>query len=347
MSEPVSQKGSAAIRRRAIENKELAANQIREVIVIGGGIAGLSAAIYLGRAQRDALVIDSGHSMAKWEPVVENYLGFADGVEGEELLRQGRRQAERHEVDFAEDEIEEAKAEGSIFVLRGKKETYRANRVLLATGIFHLPPDIPGVKECLGHSMFFCKDCDGFRVRGKRIAICGSNDDAVEYALGMLHYSSCVMIATNGEKIRWSPQHAGWLKEYEIPVLREKITDVDHRERQILGLDLEGGQRVEIDNIFTTRGDIFHTELAEQLGARIDEDGQIAVDQCMHTSVPRLYASGCVTPANCQMIIAAGQGAAAGQSINRDLFEESLANHSLRRFREVQLQEEKTVPDGV
>jgi thioredoxin reductase (NADPH) len=184
-------------------------------------------------------------------------------------------------------------------------------------------------------------------VREKRIAICGSNNDAVEYALGMLHYSACVIVATNGETARWSPQHAAWLKEYEIPVYKEKIADVDHRDRQILALEFAEGGRVEIDNIFTTRGDIFHTELAEQLGARLDADGQIEIDHCMHTSVPRLYAAGCVTPANCQMIIAAGQGAAAAQSINRDLFEESLANHSLRRYRQVQLQEEQTVPQGL
>src|SRR6187455_3206673 len=77
----------------------------REAIVVGGGIAGLSAAIYLGRAQRDALVIDSGHSMAKWEPDVENYLGFPRGVAGERLLKNGRNQAKRYEVDFVDDEI--------------------------------------------------------------------------------------------------------------------------------------------------------------------------------------------------------------------------------------------------
>ena len=140
-----------------IQQKDLDDPQLREVIVIGGGIAGLSAAIYLGRAQCDTLVIDSGHSMARWEPTVENYLGFADGIAGEELLRQGRCQAERHEVDFAEDEIKEIKVEASVFVLRGGVETYRTTRILLATGIFHLPPEIPGMTECLGHSMFFAR----------------------------------------------------------------------------------------------------------------------------------------------------------------------------------------------
>jgi thioredoxin reductase (NADPH) len=329
-----------------IQHKDLEDPQIREVIIIGGGIAGLSAAIYLGRAQRDTLVIDSGHSMARWEPVVGNYLGFPDGVSGDELLRYGRKQAEHHDVCFAEDRIEAITSEDGVFVLRGREQTYRAKRLLLGTGIFHLPPEIPGVKECLGHSMFFCKDCDGFRVRGKNIAICGANDEAVEYALGMLHYSPCVMIAANGEKPHWSEQHARWIEEYEIPVHLDRIRDVDHHERQILGLRLESGREVKIDNIFTTRGDVFHTELAEGLGAELDDEGQIKVDEKMRTSVPRLYAAGCVTPANCQMIIAAGQGATAAQAINRDLFEESLANHSLRRFREVQLAHEETVPEG-
>jgi thioredoxin reductase (NADPH) len=329
-----------------IRHKDLDAPGVREVIVIGGGIAGLSAAIYLGRAQRDVLVIDSGHSMAKWEPVVENYLGFPKGVGGEELLASGRKQAKRYDAEFAEDKIESVAPAEPGFVLRGKKGEYRTNRLLLATGIFHLPPDIPGVKECLGHSMFFCKDCDGMRVRKKRIAICGCNDETVEYALGMLHYSACVIVATNGEKPRWSPRHAAWIEEYEIPVHTGKIADVDHDKCQVCALHFADGNRVEIDYIFTTRGDIFHTELAESLGAKLDEDGQIAVDHCLRTSVPRLYAAGCVTPANCQMIIAAGQGATAAQSINRDLFEESLENHSLRRFREVQLEKEKTVPES-
>jgi thioredoxin reductase (NADPH) len=329
-----------------VEAKDLRDPALREVVVIGGGIAGLSAAIYLGRAQRDTLVIDSGHSMAKWEPKVENYLGFPKGVDGEELLKFGRKQAERYDVEFVTDEIVSAKGKDDVFVLSGKKDEFQTQRLLLATGIFHIPPDIPGVKECLGHSMFFCKDCDGFRVRGKRIAIVGANNDAVEYALGMLYYSPCVVVTTNGESVGWDNQHAEWMREYQIPVHTEKIRDVEHRATRIQSLIFQDGGRVKIDYLFTTRGDVFHTDLAEQLGAKLDQDGQIQVDQCMRTNVPRLYAAGCVTPANCQMIIAAGQGATAAQAINRDLFEESLANHELRRFREVQLEQEETVPEG-
>ncbi|MGZ5513356.1 MAG: NAD(P)/FAD-dependent oxidoreductase [Chthoniobacterales bacterium] len=328
-----------------IRHKDLEDPQVREVIVIGGGIAGLSAAIYLGRAQRDTLVIDSGHSMAKWEPRVENYLGFPEGVGGEDLLKNGKQQARRYEAKFARDEIKNIRRDKDVFVVKGKR-TYRARRLLLATGIFHLPPDIPGVKQCLGHSMFFCKDCDGVRVREKRVAIYGANNEAVEYALGMLFYSPCVIVATNGEKPHWSKQHTRWLKDNEIPVHEARIVDVKRKKRKILALSFADDREVKIDYIFTTRGDVFHTDLAEQLGAKLDADGQIKVDQCMRTSVPKLYAAGCVTPANCQMIIAAGQGAAAAQAINRDMFEESLKTNALRRFRKMQLVHEETVPEG-
>jgi thioredoxin reductase (NADPH) len=154
-----------------------------------------------------------------------------------------------------------------------------------------------------------------------------------------------VIVATNGKKPLWDRKHARWLEEYEIPVARKPIHDVDHRKRKIRALEFAGEKSVKIDYIFTTRGDVFYNQLAKKLGARIDSDGQIKVDQCMRTTVPRLYAAGCVTPANCQMIIAAGQGAAAAQAINRDLFEESLATHTLRDFREAQIEEEKTVPE--
>ncbi len=326
--------------------KRLPATNLREVIIVGGGLAGLSAAIYLGRDERDTLVIDAGHSMARWEPEVENYLGFPDGIAGDDLLKFGRKQSRRYAVDFANDEIVSVRKTKHAFILRGKKRRYRARSLLLATGIFHIPPAIPDVRECLGHSMFFCKDCDGFRVRGKRIAIVGANNEAVEYALGLLYYSPSVIVTPNGESPQWDRKHANWLREYEIPMRPEKIRKVKHRGRKIRALVFGEADEVKIDYIFTTRGDIFHSELATQLGAQLDSDGEIKIDHCMRTTVKRLYAAGCVTPANCQMIIAAGQGAAAAQAINRDLFEASLRDHELRRFREGQIDKRTRHPEG-
>lgn len=321
------------------------ADQTWDVIIVGGGVAGLSAAIYLGRALRRTLLIDSGRSLARWEPEVHNYLGFPDGVDGNELLRRGRLQASRYHVEFQEDEISAAHHDATGFLLESETGSYRCSRLLLATGLFHLPPKLPRVSECLGHSMFFCKDCDGWRVKGKRVAIIGNNNEAVEYALGMLFYSPCVVIATNGEAPRWDEQHRRWLEEYEIEYFTGRIVDVCGEEREIGELHFESGPAVRVDALFTTRGDLFHNGLAAELGAELDAEGQVIVDACMKTNVPGLYAAGCVTPANCQMIIAAGQGAAAAQAINRDLFEESITSHRLRRFREYQLENFQTEPD--
>src|SRR5437879_6025469 len=115
-----------------------------EVIVVGGGMAGLSAAIYLGRAERDTLVIDAGKSMARWEPDVENYLGFPGGIAGPELLQRGRKQMLRYGARQTSDEVTRAAVRNGRFVLRGKGAIYKARKVLLAPGIFHLPPAISG-----------------------------------------------------------------------------------------------------------------------------------------------------------------------------------------------------------
>ena len=300
-----------------------------EIIIVGGGIAGLSAAIYLGRAKRQTLVIDAGRSMARWEPDVQNYLGFPDGVSGVELLRRARQQARRYEARFVHDEIISAKARAQKFVLRGQKDTYTCRRLLLATGIFHVPPDIAGVKPCLGHSMFFCKDCDGYRVRQRSIGVYGWTNETAEYALAMLTYSNRVSILTDGRKPRWSRRHGHWIRSHGIPVCRRVIRDVRHGRGQIRALVFEGGKEVSMDALFATRGDICFNKLAQELGARVNRAGEIVVRLDMRTTVPGLYAAGCVTPANCQIVIAAGQGATAAQAINRDLFEASLEKRPL------------------
>ena len=166
----------------------------------------------------------------------------------------------------------------------------------------------------------------------------------MEYALAMLLYSPCVFIFQNGRKPLWSPQNEQWLREYGIPVYPDKVVDVHHCDHAVKWLELENGTRVELEALFTTRGDIYHNKLARQAGAKTDAEGVVQVSHCMETDVPGLYAAGCVTPANCQMIISAGDGARAAQAINRSLFEEDLSSHSLHRYRVQQLEHEETEP---
>jgi thioredoxin reductase (NADPH) len=172
-------------------------------------------------------------------------------------------------------------------------------------------------------------------VQGKRIVILGHNNEAADYALAMLLFSASVVIATNDHTLTWDSDHGAWLEEYRIAIRRERIAEVEHADGHLRALTFGAGVRLEADAAFATRGDVTHTELLTGLGAELDSEGQVVVDACLRTTVPGLYAAGCVTPANCQMIIAAGQGATAAQSINRDLFDESLRRHALPCFGQV------------
>lgn len=304
-----------------------------EVIIVGGGIAGLSAAIYLGRALREVLIIDAGESLALWEPEVQNYLGFPDGISGKELLKRGKKQAERFGAEWACDEIESVQRVKDGFRLRGKEQEYSCRKLLLASGVYHLPPKIPEVDDCVGKSMFFCKDCDGYRVQGKRVAIVGANNEAVRYALALTTYSDNVCLLTNGDKPHWKKQKGKQLTQFNLPVFRDKIVHVKQKRGMIERLELANGQCVHVDCLFTTRGDVYQNSLARQLRAKLDEEGQVIVDKDQKTNVPGLYAAGCVTTANCQMIIAAGDGATAAQAINCDLFDECVESGEFARER--------------
>ena len=306
--------------------------ELWDAVIVGGGPAGLSAAVYLGRSRRRVLLFDLGESMAKWEPEVENYLGFPEAITGRSLLERGRAQVRHFGVPGVEGRVEGLTRQSDRFVLASGPATYGSRRVLLATGLTHLLPEIQGAQACLGRTVFFCKDCDAYRVQGKRIAIYGNRNEAARYALAMLAFSPFVTIVTDGKRPVWEVAWGAALAEYDVPVRMERIKELAHRDGRLAAVVFEEGPSCEVQAMFTTRGDVFHTGLAEGLGAAEDEEGQLIVDADMRTTVSGLYAAGCVTPANCQLIIAAGQGATAAQAIDRDLFDENLRRHDLPRF---------------
>jgi thioredoxin reductase (NADPH) len=306
--------------------------ELWDAVIVGGGLAGLSAAIYLGRSRRQTLVVDNGHSMARWEPAVENYLGFPQGLTGRSLLDRGRAQVQRFGARVIADEIVRIRRQSDTFLVEGSDDSYRGKRVLLATGLTHLLPDIPGADVCLGRTVLFCKDCDAYRVQGKRIAVYGRRNEAARYALAMLAFSPSITIVTHGQRPAWDPLYQAYLSEYGITVRAEPVKELVHRDGTLQMVVFQSGEPCEVQAMFTTRADVFHTALAEGLGAAEDAEGQLIVDADMRTTIEGLYAAGCVTPANCQMIIAAGQGATAAQAIDRDLFDESLQRHRLPRM---------------
>jgi thioredoxin reductase (NADPH) len=146
----------------------------------------------------------------------------------------------------------------------------------------------------------------------------------------MLAFSPAVIVLTDGREPAWDRAWQDALEEYGIPVYCGVVKTLEHRDGRLEAVSVQD-ERMPLDALFATRGDVYHTDLAVGLGAEEDEEGQLIVGGDMRTTVPGLYAAGCVTPANCQMIVAAGQGAAAAQAIDRDLFDEALRGHKLPR----------------
>ena len=211
----------------------------REVIVVGGGIAGLSAAIYLGRAQRDTLVIDSGHSMAKWEPVVQNYLGFPQGVGGEELLKNGRdpgRGAMR--LALLATKSKAVSSQKSVFVLKREKENLSDETSAPRDRNFSSSARDPRRESSASATACFSAKTAmaiGFGENGSRSWERTTKPSNTRSACS--HYSACVIVVTNGKRPLWDKQHARWLEEYEIPVARKPVRDVEHRKRKIRALE--------------------------------------------------------------------------------------------------------------
>lgn len=244
--------------------------------------------------------------MAKWEPEVQNHLGFPEAIDGVDLLRRGMKQVIDYEVAVVLDQINCLSVDGETFSISRQDTSYRARERATWHRAHSATPDFPGVQACLGKSLLFCKDCDPYRVRGQKILIVGNNNEAADYALAMLLFTSSVTICTHGQKPRWDAAHDKWLEKYAVPVRYGCIQFVLHEDGQLTTVTFEEGDSVNIEAIFVTSGDIIHNNLARSVGAQVDEEGHIIVDHCRKTFVSGLYAAGCVTSASCQMIIAAG-----------------------------------------
>ncbi len=171
---------------------------IYDVIVIGQGPAGVSAALYLQRANRKTLLVGSGvGSLAKAEKI-ENYYGLPGAITGEELHNNGIAGAKALGATFEEDEILALSVEEDTFIATGKKGTYRGSSVLLATGAARVAPPIPGLKMLEGRGVSYCAVCDGFFYRGKDVGVLGAGDYALHEALELLPLAKSVTLLTNG-----------------------------------------------------------------------------------------------------------------------------------------------------
>ena len=295
-----------------------------DIMIIGGGEAGLSAAICAARMNRTVAILDRGieSSRDRWARKYLNYPGFPEGLSARELRELGDKQASLYGVKRIWDEVEVLRNSESGFVAEGRDGLYRSGAVVLAPGVMDGRPEIENAADFEGYDLHYCLLCDGYEMRGDLVAIIGNTDSAVAEAGILIHDFGCeVTICLDGEEPEFTEDGESGLREREIPIRQEKVSRFVGEPRAyggLEGLEFEGGDFLPASHALAALGTKVNTKLAEDLGVELD-GGFIAVDGRCATNVPLVYAAGDVTGGFNQAIIAAGQGAVAAIAACTDL----------------------------
>ena len=273
-----------------------------EIVIIGSGPAGVSAALYAARAGAKTTVLTRGHGALDRAELIQNYYGFAEPISGAELERRGIEGAKAVGVEFVTTE-----AVGLTYTDRLTVETlagdFPADAVILATGASRAAPRIPGLAGLEGHGVSFCATCDAFFYRGKDVAVLGSGEYALHEAQALLPVVKSVTLLTGGAPLtaQFPP---------EVAVRTEPVEAILGEER-VTGVQLPGGETLEVSGVFVAQGVAGSTALARKLGAEV-EGNRILVDERMQTTLPGLYAAGDCTGGLLQVAKAVYEGAVAG-----------------------------------
>ena len=298
-----------------------------DIIIIGSGPAGLSAAIYAQRACLDTIVIEKngirgGQVLNTWE--VDNYPGFP-GVTGFELSRQFREHANKLGARVVQDEVVQVELSGNVKKVVCEEETYEARCVILASGAHHRTLEVPGEEELRGAGVSYCATCDGAFFRGRTVAVVGGGDAALEDAIFLARMCEKVYIVHRRDKLRGAKRLQERLQALEnIEFVWNSETAAIEGNGQVEALRLRQTQtgeerRLDVDGVFIAVGIAPESELyAGQL--ELDEQGYIRADESGQTSVPGVFAAGDVrTKALRQILTAASDGANCVASAERYL----------------------------
>jgi thioredoxin reductase (NADPH) len=285
-----------------------------DCLVVGGGPAGLTAAIYLARFRRSVLVVDAANSRAASIPESHNHPGFPDGISGETLLRTLRVQAEEYGAKIILGTVESLKTTGHGFAATTTAGTILTSRVLIATGITDKCPDIEASDEVgLRQMVRYCPVCDGFEAIDKQIAVYGPPSEASGKAQFLRVYSPAVTLVPN---LPTSATTKAEKRDFELASSpAAKLSAGDD------GIDvlLADGRSLRFDVLYPALGCKVHSDLATALGAKSNEIGCLTVDSKQQTSVPGLYAAGDVVSDLHQLVVAEGHAAIAATAIHNSL----------------------------
>lgn len=314
-----------------------------DVVVIGGGAGGLNAALVLGRARRRVAVIDAGEPRNAPAAHMQGFLS-RDGMSPAELLAVGRAEIAGYGVDLIEGRVDGIEATGGgpqawpgFHVALSGGPVLRARRVIVATGLRDVLPDIPGLRERWGRDVLHCPYCHGYEVRDLPLGVLGMHPGSVEHALLLRQWSSDVVFF----------QHTGELDAEQAERLAARgVRVVDGTVKRVVvdtvadavrGVELADGRVVSREAVFVMPRMVPHDSLLGGLGCAVDDNGWVATDRSGLTSVPGVWAVGNVVDPRAQVVVAAGMGSAAAFALNLELVDEDVARAVERRRVEASL----------
>jgi thioredoxin reductase (NADPH) len=296
--------------------------QSYQVVVVGGGPAGLTAALYTTRLGHETALIDRGGGRAAMMADTHNVIGVTEDTHGQEFLATGLEQVKDYGADHYRDFVTDTeRAEDGRFRLEANDVTLLADRVVLATGFSDGWPDPPAPRTAKG--LHYCLHCDAYMFVDAPVYVMGTGNSAAMVAMIMLNFTDEVDVLLNGDEPTWDDDVGEQLRAHPVDVVEAEVSGVENDEEGWLeAMSFADGSRRAYRGGFAMYGSEYNTDLAEQLGCERNDDGTIAVDDHGATSVEGVYAVGDVTPGHNQVPTAMGQGARAGIDIH----------YGLRRF---------------
>jgi thioredoxin reductase len=285
-----------------------------DVIVVGGGPAGLSAALMLGRCRRRVLLCDLGQPRNRRSHAIHGFL-TRDGVAPAELTRLGRAELEQYGVELRAAGVTDVEWAGNVFHVALADDRHEQSRfVLIATGVVDELPLVPGLDECYGRSVFHCPYCDGWEWRGRRFTALGDGAAVEHLALGLTTWSDQVVACTNGRPIE--PRRRSRLERNRVHAETRRIVRLDHDDGRLRAIAFADGERLPCDVLFFSTGQHPQSPLAVKLGCALTRRGTVRTGTLSTTNVRNVFVAGDASRDAQFAVVAAAEGVKAAVAIN-------------------------------